>query len=347
MILRCIAASFRTYEYPIFCFVVALVSSILCYLPFYLPEKLRIPAADEAELQVTVLNDQFQLSMIVSVVISAPILIDLITDMFHVAQNFEFKIVYSLARLLLIIAFTLPGLLLVSPTIFAGNSGQGFLSAVHMRRINTTGCMLAYVSIEQLSELGGTNILPAYISVAAFLLYDIGQLISLYSHSLASVEHSSEARIISIAFISLSYVLILHLNYLWAHRSLRSVFVSLMHLVHQPKNIVKSSVDLEFQSTTQGASMDESHSPVRFHGHGTDPAPPTSQGACITVYLLALLVLPLWSFVVSHFYGDITKLHPMEKAVPADTYFNSAVAILVRSSPYPCKEELSVVALRI
>jgi hypothetical protein len=306
-----------------------------------------MPAADETELQVTVLNDNFQLSMIASIVISAPILIDIIADMFHVAQNFEFKVIYSLVRLLLLIAFTLPGLLLVSPTIFAGHDGQGFLSTVHMRRINTTGCMLAFISIEQFSELGVTNILPAYLSVAAFISYDIGQLISLYSHSLASVEHSSEARIISIAFISLSYALILHLNYLWAHRSVRSVFVSLMHLVQQSRDIVKTSKDLDFQSTTQGASMDESHSPVRFHGYGTDSAPPTSQGACVTVYLLALLLLPLWSFVVSHFYGDITKLHPLEKAIPADTYFNSAVATLVRSYPCPCQEWLHIAAFRI
>lgn len=326
MILRYIAVSCRRYEYPIFCFIVALISSILCYLPFYFPQKLSIPAADETELQVTVLNDQFQLSMIVSIVISAPILVDLISDMFHVTQNFEFKVIYSLVRLLLITSFTLPGLLLVSPTIFAGHNGQGFLSCVHLRRINTTGCLFAFISIEQFSEHGGTSILPAYISVAAFLLYDIGQLISLYSYSLLSVEHSSEARIISIAFISLSYVLILHLIYLWMHRSVRSLFASLIHQT----NLVKTSVDLEFQSTTQGASMDESHSPVRCHG--TDCPLATSQDVCVTVYLLALLVLPLWSFVVSHFYGDVTKLHPMEKAVPADTYVNSAVAVLVSSS---------------
>lgn len=345
MILRRIAVSCRQYEYPIFCFFVALISSILCYLPFYLPEKIGIPAADETKLQITVLKDQFQLSLIVSIVISAPMLVDIITDMFHVAQNFEFKVIYSLVRLLLITAFTLPGLLLVSPTIFTGHNGQGFLSAVHMRRINTTGCMLAFISVEQFSELGGTNILPAYVSVAAFLLYAIGQLISLYSYSLASAEHSSEARIISIAFISLSYVIILHLNYLWVHRSVRSCLASLIHVVHRPKNSMQAPSDLEFQTTTQGASMDESHSPVRFHG--TDSPPATSQGACVTVYLLALLVLPLWSLFVSRFYGDITKLLPTEEAIPADTYFNSAVAILVRSHPFAISEGFFIVLLNL
>ena len=298
---------------------VVIISSALTFIPLHVPQPLGLTEEYESVLKQSVLGGPYQFSVSIPLMISAPILLDILGDLFLRIQRLQSKPLCVYLRLLLLIVFILPSILLIIPSVSLGNWGQRFLSMMCMRNISIAGFLFSFISEEKRKK---NKILSNILIIAAFLAYVFGQLLWLTSYSRICVLVMYEIRAVALANCCISYSVLLYLTSLWLHHGYREQSRYLMTL----KNAARSS---PFSCEGSDLKADLKPSSINRTGPRENTAV-TRRDSMISTYLAVMLVEPVGAAVIAYTSGGFDLHDNSLRAEPWDMYFHSFLIILVR-----------------
>jgi hypothetical protein len=298
---------------------VVTISSALTFIPLHLPQPLGLTEAYESALEQSVLGGPYQFSITVPLMISAPILLDILGDLFLRIQRLQSKPLCVYLRLILLIVFILPSILLIIPSASLGNWGQRFLSMMCMRNISVAGFLFSFISEEKRKK---KKILSNLLIIAAFLSYVLGQLLWLISYSRISVMVMYQIRAVALTNYCVSYSVLLYLTSLWMHRGYVEQSKYLMALANarsSPFSCEGSDQKTDLKSSSINRPVPRENTAV------------TRRDSMISTYLAVMLVEPVGAAAIAFTSGGFDLHENSLRAVPWDVYFHSFLIILVRA----------------
>jgi hypothetical protein len=225
-------------RYSLCCVVLALIGSILCFLPFYMPTSFhfnqdRMDLFDGSlPLAEAVDTAQFTEALLLSVIIAVPMLMDILLDAYYVFRFNSGRKLHWFARLLLLGSLTVPSILLLVRSWVAkihfttedDGTAASYISVEAFKRIASTGCMFIFIAQEQHDSLliQSRRKKLGFLSVLTFLTYVIAELLWLYSYSYqsrTSVTHvagfDNPLRVAGAVALALALGQLLHLIAKW------------------------------------------------------------------------------------------------------------------------------------
>ena len=322
MLLRLLAGCRKYREnnkfYRVLIISVVIISSALTFIPLHLPQPLGLTEAYESALEQSVLSGHYQFSITVPLMISAPILLDVLGDLFLRIQRLQSKQLCVYLRLLLLLVFILPSILLIIPSVSLGTWGQRFLSMMCMRNISVAGFLFSFISEEKRKE---KKILSNLLIIAAFLSYVVGQLLWLISYSRLSLLVMYEIRAVALTNYCVSYSIMLYLTSMWMQRGYIEQSKNLMTLGNSrssPFSCEGSRPNTEFKASSNNRTGPHENTAV------------TRRDSMISTYLVVMLVEPVGAVAIAYTSGGFDLHDNTLRAVPWDMYFHSFLIILVR-----------------
>ena len=192
---RGVSSKLQEIKYPTICFLLTLIGVLIALSPLYYQRY------DEAMMRTTVtslLNETFfdpayQNSLLLSAVITIPMVTDLILDMVYVFKiNSGEKLHWSI-RSLLLGTLTVSNIALYLVPFDVSSPCYAYLCVSTLRVITAAGCVSIFISIGA-KELGA-----GWKSVTILVFFAVGQLLLLYGHL-----HPENEIMFSFSFIFLS-----------------------------------------------------------------------------------------------------------------------------------------------
>jgi hypothetical protein len=190
-------------KYPTICLLVTFLAVLISLLPLYHGTyKRRIDASAMSNLESSFYDPAYQTSLLLSAVITIPMVTDLLLDMIYVFKGNSGEILHWTIRLLLLGALTVPNIALYNCKFETYPASFVYLCVGTLRVITAAGCLSVFVS------LGEDKLGAGWKSVAIMGFFAMGQLLLLYDH--LSPEDST---MFAVAFIFLSAAGLLLIQY--------------------------------------------------------------------------------------------------------------------------------------
>lgn len=190
-------------KYPTLCLMVTFLAVMISLLPLYHGSfKAQIDASTSTVLELSFYDPAYQTSLLLSAVITIPMVTDLLLDMTYVFKGNSGEILHWSIRLILLAALTVPNMALYNREFVSYSASFVYLCVGSLRVITAAGCLTVFVS------LGEDNLGAGWKSVVILVSFSLGQLILLFDH--LSPEDDS---MFAVAFIFLSVAGLLLLQY--------------------------------------------------------------------------------------------------------------------------------------
>lgn len=301
---------------------VVTVSSALTCMPLSLPLPLGILEIFESALEESVLDGQYQFSITVPLIISAPLLLDVLGDLFLRIQRLQSKPLCVYLRLILLIVFILPSILLIIPSASLGHLGQRFLSTTCMRNISVAGFLFSFISEEKRNK---KKILSNILIMAAFLAYVVGQLLWLISYSRICVMIMLELRSAALINCCASYCLLLYLTSSWIHH----------RFIEKSKDSLGRTNAHSSASPSSGSDLESNFKSSNIkhpgpQGYSVQNSAVTRRDSMISIYLAVMIVEPIGAAAIAYTSGGFDLHDNTLRAVPWDIYYHTILILLVR-----------------
>jgi hypothetical protein len=164
-------------KYPTLCLMVTFLAVLISLLPLYHGSyKARIDASTSSNLETSFYDPAYQTSLLLSAVITIPMVTDLLLDMIYVFKGNSGEILHWSIRLLLLAALTVPNIALYNCEFTSYSASFVYLCVGTLRVIIAAGCLSVFVS------LGEDNLGAGWKSVAILTFFALGQLLLLFDH---------------------------------------------------------------------------------------------------------------------------------------------------------------------
>ena len=203
------------------------VSSLLCFLPFY-DIGVVFQLGDSTVLHQSLVSPQFNVALLLSIIIAVPMLMDVLMDAYYVFQPNSGRKLHWFVRLFLLGSLTVPGILLLSPTTFPSSETTvpGYLCVQAFKRLASTASMFAFISHEKTEskEFKEAQFDPSRMlgskSAFTFATYACYELFWLYAYTLGAaanqgVSKNNPLRILGVFFLCLSFLQLLYIIFIW------------------------------------------------------------------------------------------------------------------------------------
>jgi hypothetical protein len=164
-------------KYPTLCLMVTFLAVLISLLPlFHGSYKARIDASLSSDLETSFYDPEYQTSLLLSAVITIPMVTDLLLDMIYVFKGNSGEILHWSIRLLLLAALTVPNIALYNCEFESYSASFVYLCVGTLRVIIAAGCLSVFIS------LGEDNLGAGWKSVAILTFFAFGQLLLLFDH---------------------------------------------------------------------------------------------------------------------------------------------------------------------
>jgi signal transduction histidine kinase len=176
-------------------------------------------------------STEFNVALLLSVVIAIPMLLDVAFDAVYVFLPGSGRKLHWFVRVFLLAALTVPSLLLLAPTTFPAGTAtvEGYLCVQSFKRLATITCLFGYISHEKADGEGGEGHvkdasrrlgLLSVLTLASYLAYE---LFWLYAYTAGSgtnqgLSASNPLRATGAFFLVLCAVQVLHIIAIWSWR---------------------------------------------------------------------------------------------------------------------------------
>lgn len=204
------------------------ITSILCFLPFY-SDAVVFQLGDSSRLQLSLASPQFNMALLLSIIIAVPMLMDVIMDTFYVFKKNSGRKLHWFVRLFLLASLTVPSILLLAPTTFPDSDSTvpGYLCVQALKRLASTASMFAFIAHEttESKDFKEAQFHPSRTlgrkSVLTFATYAGYELFWLYAYTLGGaanqgVSVSNPLRVIGVCCICLTSLQLLSIIFVWS-----------------------------------------------------------------------------------------------------------------------------------
>ena len=215
-------------KYSVIIFIMGGITSILCFLPFY-SNAVVFQLGDSSRLQQSLASPQFNVALLLSIIIAVPMLMDVIMDAFYVFNVDSGRKLHWFVRLFLLASLTVPSILLVVPTTFphSDSTVPGYLCVQALKRLASTASMLAFIAHEKCEskEFKEAQFDPSRMlgqkSALTFATYAGYELFWLYAYTLGAaanqgVSTNNPLRVLGVCFLCLTILQLLSIIFVWA-----------------------------------------------------------------------------------------------------------------------------------
>lgn len=181
-------------KYPSICLFLTAVGILLSLSPifqFYLDEPRRLK--DSSQLESSFYDPTYQNSLLLSAVITIPMISDLLLDMTYALKGNSGEILHWSIRLLLLATLTVSNIAMYNRTFDNISAADIYLCVSTLRVTTAGGCISIFISV------GDASMGAGWKAVAVLSCFILGQLFLLYGHT-----NTSDVTIFACAFIFLS-----------------------------------------------------------------------------------------------------------------------------------------------
>ena len=214
-------------KYSVVIFIQGAIASLLCFLPFY-TNGVVFQVGGSSALHDSLDSPQFNVALLLSIVIALPMLMDVLMDAYYVFQKDSGRKLHWFVRLFLLSSLTIPSILLLSPTTFPSSDATvpGYLCVQAFKRLASTACMFAFIAHEKTEskEFKEAQYDPSRMlgrkSAFTFATYACYELFWLYAYTLGAaanqgVSATNPLRILGVFFLCLSFLQLLYIIFVW------------------------------------------------------------------------------------------------------------------------------------
>ena len=183
-------------KYPTTCFFLTIVGIFLALSPFSQKEGTFeiLGGTDIITLNDSFFEPQYQNALLLSAVITIPMVADLLLDMIYVFKGNSGEILHWSIRVLLLGTLTLSNIILYVLPMHRYHPSLTYLCLSTLRVITAAGCISIFMSV------GDINAGAGWKSVSILILFTCGQIMLLYGHL-----HPNNESLFAFSFIFLSF----------------------------------------------------------------------------------------------------------------------------------------------
>ena len=189
-------------KYPIICFLLTIMGFFLALLPVIDSGERRSSTLwiRNVPLNESFFYPQYQNALLLSAIITIPMVTDLLLDMFYVFKGNSGEILHWSIRLQLLATLTLSNIALYTLPMHDYHPSLTYLCVSTLRVITAGGCMSIFLSLDDINGSAGLK------SVAILISFITGQILLLYSHLYPNNDSIFAFAFVFLAFAGLIFV---------------------------------------------------------------------------------------------------------------------------------------------
>lgn len=188
-------------KYSTLCLIVTFLAMLISLLPLNQGSFGARADSSSSALEKAFYDPTYQTSLLLSAVITIPMVADLLLDMIYVFKGNSGEILHWSIRLLLLAALTVPNIAIYNSHFGSYSASFVYLCVSNLRVITAAGCLSVFIS------LGEDNLGAGWKSVAILTFFALGQLLLLFDH--LSSDHNDTIFAVAFVFLSASGLLLL------------------------------------------------------------------------------------------------------------------------------------------
>ena len=164
-------------KYPTICFILTILGIVLALSPLYQVRFQSLKGnTQHSDLTTSFFDADYQNSLLLSAIITIPMVADLILDIMYVFKGNSGEILHWSIRVLLLVMLTIPNIVLYTAAIDDQLAPFAYLCVSTLRVVTAAGCISIFIS------LGDNSLGAGWKSITILSFFTFGQLLLLYCH---------------------------------------------------------------------------------------------------------------------------------------------------------------------